>query len=294
LWQLVYVEVMLKNIERFRGIGIFGSSYQVMLENDSHAPGSVDCVLMQEMVKLCSETAAYLYSAHTPIEVLYERGTRPKLESYVKCLTAQAISDEEVVDKISWFTSKLYENAEQDLDKVRIGGLEEEIIERGSDWCTDLARVACALCQVAKLPSRLVGLADVEKAYSGHVIMEVYRDGVWGAVDPTTNVIYRHVAGKPATTWELMNNPQLVKRHWRDETTSYTNPEQFRAAGITNYFVWRWKQYDYTVSGVNNYYRSILEMSSKGWSGGQRWLHNEDRSNFDQPSIPPKSSPSRA
>jgi len=275
----------MKNIKRFRGIGIFGSAYQVTLENDSHAPGSVDRVLIQEMVKLCSETAGYLYSAHTPIKVLYEKGTRPKLESYVECLTAQAVSDEEVVKEISQFTSRLQKTAEQDLDKVRVGGLEEEIIERGSDWCTNLARVACTLCQVAKLPSRLVALANIRKAYSGHVIIEVYRGGVWGAVDPTTNVIYHHITSKPATTWELMNNPQLVKRHWRDESTPYTNPEQFRAAGIINYFVWQWKKYDYTVSGVNDYYRSILEMANKNWPNGQRWLHNENKINPDEPPM---------
>jgi transglutaminase-like putative cysteine protease len=268
---------MFKGIERFRGIKQFGQAYGVMLENDSHAPGSVDRVLMQEMVKLCSETSGYLYSAHTPIEVLYERGTRPKLESYVENLTAQAASDEEVVEEISQFTSRLQEKAEQDLDKVRIGGLEEEIIERGSDWCTDLARVGCVLCQIVGLPSRLVTLVDVEKPYSGHVIIEVYRAGVWGAVDSTTNVVYRHASGNPATTWELMNDPKLIGLHWRDESTPYTNIGQFRAAAISNYFVWQWKEYNYTVSGVNGYYRLILEMADKGWPDGLRWLHGEDR-----------------
>jgi hypothetical protein len=46
---------------------------------------------------------------------------------------------------------------------------------------------------------------------------------------------------------------------------------------ITNYFVCRWKNYDYTITGVNDYYRSILKMADKGWPGGLRWLHSEDR-----------------
>jgi hypothetical protein len=32
-----------------------------------------------------------------------------------------------------------------------------------------------------------------------------------------------------------------------------------------------------TITGVNDYYRSILKMADKGWSGGLRWLHIEDR-----------------
>ena len=63
---------------------------------------------------------------------------------------------------------------------------------------------------------------------------------------------------------------------YRDESTPYTNPEQFGEAAITNYFVWRWKEYDYTVSGINDYYRFILKMSEKGWPGGLRWLHSEE------------------
>ena len=269
---------MLRDLEKFRGIAIFGSAYRIMLESDSHAPGSVDRVLMREMVKLCHETIDFLYSVYTPMKVQYEKGSRPALDHYVEDIIGRASSRERIVENIARFTSRLQEKAEQDLDKIQIGGMEEEIIERGSDWCTDLARVGCVLCQVAGFPSRLTTLIDTKKAYSGHVIIEVYRGKVWGAVDPTTNVIYRYRNGKPTTTWQLMNNPELVKQHFRGESTPYTNPNRFREAAITNYFVWRWKDYDYSVSGVNDYYRSILEMAEKGWPGGQRWLHDEDKS----------------
>ena len=74
----------MKDVERFRGIGQFGPAYQVMLENDSHAPGSVDHVLLEKMVKLCHETADYLYGEYTSQKILYKKGTRPKLELYLK------------------------------------------------------------------------------------------------------------------------------------------------------------------------------------------------------------------
>ena len=270
----------MEDIERFRGIGQFGPAYEAMFRNDSHAPVSVDCVLVEEMVKLCPETADCLYTEYTPLEVFYEEGTRPELERHVKAMNDESHSDEETIEKIALFTSCLQENAEDDLDKLLLGGIEEEIVERGSDWCTDLARVGCVLFQVAGFPARLVILADTEKAYSGHMIVEVCRAEVWGAVDTTTNVVYRHPGGKPASTWDLMSNHLLIERHKREASTLYTNSGQFRAAAITNYFVWQSSRYDYTVSGVNKYYRSILEMSIKGWPGGPRWLHGEDR--FDQ------------
>jgi len=268
----------LKNLERFRGIGQFGPAYRVMLENDPNAQGSVDRVLAESMVKLCSKTAGYLYKAYTPLRVSYRKGTRLVLESYAKLIAAGCSSDEEIIEGIALFTSCLQDEAEDDLDRMKIGGLEEDIIKRGSEWCIELARVGCVLCQVAGLPARLVMLADTGNAYNGHAVIEVYRAATWGAVDTTTNVVYRHLDGKPASTWDLMKDARLVRCHWRNESTLYTRPEQFKAATITNYFVWLWKDYDYAVSGVNDYYRSILNMASKGWPGGLRWLHGEDKS----------------
>jgi hypothetical protein len=130
---------------------------------------------------------------------------------------------------------------------------------------------------VAGFPSRLMILADLRKAYSAHVIVEVYRNGVWGAVDTSTDIVYCHPDKKPASVWDLMRNPQLIAKHHVDRSKTYTNAGQFRSAAVINYFVWRWNKYDYSVSKVNNYYVSILEMADKGWPGGIRWLHNEDQ-----------------
>jgi transglutaminase-like putative cysteine protease len=202
---------------------------------------------------------------------------RLELEQYVEKIVSNCNSDEERIEAIINFTSGLQEKANDDLESMLIGGTEEEIIARGSDWCPDVARVSCALCQVAGLPARMVYLVDTKKAYSGHAIIEVYRAEVWGAVDPLTNVIYRYPRHKPASTWDLMNNHDLIEYHWKGESTPYTRADQFRGAAISNYFVWLWKEYNYTVSKLNEYYRSILEMSSKGWPGGLRWLYKEDK-----------------
>jgi hypothetical protein len=84
--------------------------------------------------------------------------------------------------------------------------------------------------------------------------------------------------GKPVSTWNLMSDHHLIKRHYlRDKSIMYRALGQFRGAAISNYFVWCWREYDYTVSKINNYYRSILEISNQGWPGGLRWIHGEDR-----------------
>ena len=61
-------------IARYSGIGQFGLAYRYMLENDSHAAGSVDRVLAQRMIRLCPETVEYLYGAHTLLDITYPRG----------------------------------------------------------------------------------------------------------------------------------------------------------------------------------------------------------------------------
>jgi len=265
-------------LAQFGGVGQFGRAYQTMFENDAHVPGSVDCVLMERMIRLCPETAAYLYEKHTPTQVRYPGGSRPELERCVEVATAACNSDKERIAEIARFCADLGKNVSEDLDAMLVGGTEEEIIRRGSDWCTDVARVGCALYQVAGFPARLVYLADTAQAYSGHVIAEVYRSGAWGAADPTTAVVYCRPEGSPASTWELMNHLLWIDAHRKAAGTPYTRAGQFRCAAVSNYFCWEREKYEYTTSRLNNYYRSILEMSDRGWPGGLRWLHGEDTS----------------
>ncbi|MDP6776264.1 MAG: hypothetical protein QGI83_05830 [Candidatus Latescibacteria bacterium] len=267
------------DIAQYQGIGQFGHAYEYMLANDSHAPGSVDRVLTEKMVRLCPETAEYLYSGYTSISLAYVVKDRPELEGQARDLVAGCRTADEKIEMIVAFTSGLARAVEDEsLEEMRIGGLEEEVIARGSDWCTDVARVASVLCQLAALPSRMVMLFDLGNAYSGHEIVEAYRDGVWGAVDSSTATVYRHGDGTPASTWDLMRSPELIESYRRldGRLPAYTRPEQFRSAAVSNYFVWDWRDYDYAVSGVDEYYRSILTMSEKGWPGGLRWLHGED------------------
>jgi hypothetical protein len=263
---------------RYRGLDQFGKAYRILFENDPHPAGSVDRVLMASMLRLCDETAPFLYSRFTPNQIAYRAGERPLLDGIVSQFRTRAHDPEQMVAAISRYTSTLKESAPSELNALRFGGTEEEILARGSDWCTDVARVACALYQVAGLPSRLAYLADLEHAYSGHTIVEVLRSDRWGAVDALTDVVYRWEDGLPASVWDLSRNPALLVQHYRDEDTRYTRSGQFGEAAISNYSLGPMEKFNYTVGGVNPYYRSVLGMSDRGWPGGLRWLFGEDGS----------------
>lgn len=282
---------MVFDVRPYQGLSQFGPAYRYMLERDSHAPGSVDQVLQQRMVRLAPQTALYLYDGFSATEVAYQRGTRPFLERRIGEVTVGCMTQAQRVGAIARFCAGLAKEANADLDHMVLGGTEEEIMARGSDWCTDVARVGCVLCQLAGIPARIVNLFDTGAAYSGHVIIEAYRGGAWGAVDTSTSVIYRHEDGTPATCWDLANHPEMVNAFRNDPVAAYSRPEQFRGIAIVNYPAAEWSTFDYTPSGVSGYLRTILEMADKGWPGGLRWLHGEDGGgetrNGGAASVPP-------
>ena len=263
------------NLAALTGPKAFGRAYRIMLDNDPHAPGSVDREIVASMVRLRDETAHHLYDGYTRRSIRYAEGTRPDLARFLAQAGSYAGDSEQRVAAIADLTCGLADRSPAGgLLAMRFGGTEEQIIERGSDWCADVARVGCALYQVGGFPCRMVFLFDLQAAYSGHVIVEVHRSGTWGAVDPISGVVYRTDDGAPATTWELMNDAGLVTRHAGPEAW-YTKPEQFTAAGIATYHVRDAARYDYPVTGVNDYTRAVLSMADRGWPGGLRWLHGE-------------------
>ena len=171
----------MEDLKRFVGAGQFGAAYEYMFTHDAMAQAdAVDHRVIQRMVRLCPETAAHLY--RPPADVLpYRRGTRPLLEarlaammgsgggSPVAGVTAGCAAIAQAADALP----------DHPLDGLRLGGTEEEIAARGSSWCSDLARLACRLLQVAGVPARLVTLADPHAAYCGHQAVEAWYDGAW-------------------------------------------------------------------------------------------------------------------
>ena len=261
---------------RYQGTGQFGKAYGTMLEKDTHAPGSVDRVLAEKMVRLCAETADYLYMGYSPTSACKEK-------ALVRCWNNAwpMPGHPKGLQRTGWpgsSTSAAVLGSVLPTTSMRCAsaGPREQIVARGSEWCTDVARVACAMCQVAGVPARLVSLVNLSQAYSGHQFIEAFNEGVWGAVDPLDGVLYRRPDGRQATTWELMNDDRLVRGNWQEQSSFFADPRQFEAAAIVNYPIWRASSFDYTVSSLNDYTRRVLEMADEGWAGGLRWLHGEE------------------
>ena len=264
------------NLSAYKGINQFGRAYEIMLENDIHGKNSVDRVIFENMIRLCDDTKEYLYGDYTKKEIEYILGSRADLESLVYKLISEVTSVEDKIIKIVSFCSRLYEIIESDdLDDMIFGGTEEHIMKRGSNWCTNISRVACILYQLIGLPSRIIQLFNIHYAYSGHVVVEVFRNNTWGVVDPTNDIGYSHIDGTHASAWNIMNGNRDVLAKDSSGHTSDIDFNQFSGIAISNYYINDHINYDYSVSGINQYYKGILEMNDKGWPGGIRWLYGE-------------------
>ena len=266
-----------------KGMGIFGKQYEIMYKNDVQADGSVVKNLFKEMIKLEQSSADYLYSTYTDMSKRYKPGSRPFLENIIAGLKAQ--KESETVDNIVSYCANIVNNCDTDTEDMIFGGTEEEIIKRGTYWCTDIARVACIMFQIAGLPSRMLTTANTKFAYCGHEVTEVYYNNKWGVVDVNADMAYRR-DGIPVSAWEIQNDYNLVneafyKKHPEAEKEGYLlypPGEQYVSVGITNYYVDENEKYNYKTSMVNDYCREILKRSAENWAGGIRWIHGEDMS----------------
>ena len=261
-----------------QGVDIFGKQYGIAYRNDTHAEGSVDRVLFEQMIKLDDSSVEYLYCSYTDLCSHYESGDRAALEQIVKRLKRRRPS--RTVDRIVSYCRKIVKACDTGTDDMIFGGTEEEIIGRGTYWCMDIARVACILFQIAGFPSRILVTANTNFAYCGHNVTEVYYDGKWGVADPTNGIVVRRPNGAPACAWEMHNDPAIANRvfykkypRWED---FFPPGEQYESVGISNYYADDKEKYSYETNGVNGYCREILRHSDERWAGGIRWIHGED------------------
>ncbi len=242
-----------------------------MMRRDPHAPGTVDRIVLRSMVGLDARTARPLYAASSVHPPGYRPGSRPALERIVRRWAPPGRPAPARVREVVRRLHRTASDAASAIEAMRFGGTEEAILARRSDWCTDVARVGCALFQVAGFPSRLVAVVESPRAYSGHMLVEVWTDGRWSAVDPTRGIVYRDAAGRGRSTWELLRS--RADGHPAVSVRSFP----FDRAAIAEYRIRPPTGRRYRVSRPTAYYRSILRESARGWPGGLRWLHGEDR-----------------
>ncbi len=143
-------------------------------------------------------------------------------------------------------------------DTYLCGGTEEEVIKKGSDWCTELARVYCVLCQIARIPARLVFCYDLAREWWGHCVNEVFIDDEWRFIDPQGECYFERPSGKWANAWEVMHKTGLTRRGEGHTAEWCLDPLTDLAMGIVNYFVMDHFKYDYRWDPINDYYRRIL------------------------------------
>jgi len=264
------------------GISSFGKQYEIMYKNDVQAEGSVVRTLFEKMVKLDERSVDYLYNSYTDLSKRYKPGSRMFLENIVDGLKGQ--TDSETVDNIIKYCRNIVENCDTDTEDMFFGGTEEEIVERGTYWCTDIARVACIMFQIAGFPSRMLTTANTKFAYCGHEVTEVYYNNKWGVTDANSGVVIKNQDGSPASAWEIHKDYNIANKIFFKQSPEskqesyflYSPGEQYESVGITNYYIDEKEKYNYKTSKVNDYCREILRNSDEQWAGGLRWIHGED------------------
>lgn len=237
------------------GYDVFGKAYGVMLRNDLHAPGSIDRKLMQNMVLLNGQSYDSLYQ---PSIVLLDMHTH---ELYEFAQSFQGKSSRQTVQNIVRYCSDIALNYNVPFEQMLFGGTEKEILQRGTDWCADMARVGVVLLMCCGIPTRIVNLANPAKAYHGHAVVEAFYEGKYGVCD----LIYGYCFydKRPLGAYELIHNKAYLSAYSKDYAQLYS------MAAISQYNPL--EQHCYQVSGPNAYYLRLINTNHQG-----KWLMGEN------------------
>jgi len=133
------------------------------------------------------ETAEYLYGAYTPPEAGYKKGTLPAYEKLAAKYTEGLTSDSEKA--VALLTKALpREFMHPTVPPLGPGcranrNLEDgPLLQSGTGFCNEQARVFVRLCQVLGIRARIVYLFYSDNR-TGHTIAEFCSDGRWAMAD---------------------------------------------------------------------------------------------------------------
>jgi hypothetical protein len=176
-----------------------------------YRPGEIDYEQPAvEMVRLTAETAGYLYSAYTPTETHYERGTRPRLERFVQVAVAGAKTDAERAARILERVWRQLIWPHPVPPRVReVGGTEEDILARGYAYCNEASRVFVTLAQVAGIPARMT-FHWTPDGSAGHSLAEAFVDGKWQLADSDINLHGWCVPGLTVNCLDIMRGGEAA------------------------------------------------------------------------------------
>ena len=237
------------------GYGVFGKAYEVMYAHDLHNPASIDHELMKNMILLDDQSAAILYSR----VVRHNYGGH---ELYQFAQQFKASIEKETIQNVLRYTQKIAAAFDTDFDDMLFGGTEKQILDRGTDWCSDMARVGAVLLQCLGIPCRMLYLANPGKAYNGHVVNEAFYEGRYGVVDFIYG--YQFYDRTPKSAFEIQRNPEILAAY----PESYQG--LFSAIAISEYDPCT-PGNNYSISRPNDYYLKLIHTDHENM-----WLMGED------------------
>lgn len=239
-----------------QGYGVFGKAYEIMFRNDLHAPKSVDHGFLRNMVLLDDESAPALYS-NKPIR--YYMG---KHELYAFSQQFRTSDDRATIRNVLDYTSCIAKAYDLDFKEMLFGGTEREILERGTDWCADMARVGAVILQCLDIPCRIIHLANLEKAYNGHVVGEAFYEGKYGLVDFIYG--YQMFSDAPVSARDIQKKPAFLDSYPEDYKGMFSGiaVNEYDPTDPAN---------DYAVSGPNEYYMKLIYEDHQ-----DHWIMGED------------------
>lgn len=247
-----------------RGISIFGKQYKYMYDNDLHNNKSVDRTILDEMILIDEASKLVLYGSNPTVS---KEVKNHELFDFTTSLKGK--SDKESLLNVLDFTSKIAISFDNAFEDMYFGGTEKEILTRGTDWCTDISRVGCALLQCLEIPCRMVIFANRRVAYNGHVACEAYINDKFTLCDFLYGVSAIDTKGKNVV--ELQNNFNDLKKIYSMSKTD-NNIEYIRglftSAAISEYDISR--KYNYEISKANDYYIRMMKLNHDGsWQLGE-------------------------
>ncbi len=235
--------------------------YSAAVMEPYYPHGIVDDVVYQvDAIRLCDATAGELYSSYTPLDVQYERGSRPVLEQVVAERTDEAMSEREKLLALLGFVRDLPDQPREIPDDFG-GGTEEQVIQKSDNYCGEQARLMAHLCQIAALPARRVvhylNFLPDGSLCDGHALTEVYVEGGWAYAD-IRGIVIEWPDGHLASTYDLMMFPEIIAnqpdhivgqiREGYDlagTRSRFVSPRNINA--LSNYFISQADRYDYTT-----------------------------------------------
>lgn len=217
-------------------------------------------MLAMNFIALENVSINLIYDHFTCSRLVYQPGSRPKLERIAIELAANCSNELDIVKtlvdfiatNVSW--AGYYKRATGQRLRNDRNLSEEELIDSRFAYCGEQARILCALTQIIGIPSRMVFAENPKHgAYARHVVAEVLLPNGWMMADASLNCCFV-LGNRPVGAVDVYGDRDLealygdccakLKNDLGDIFTENTcffytgNPlSVFKKLGFYNYFI---------------------------------------------------------